>query len=121
MRQRLAVHVRLPGGTEYHLATDVPLLELVRCHIAIDARERGLVVEPRLRIVEVRHDRLVGDVAARRIYAHRADQHQLAIRGGRLAGPLGRAPSAESQPNQGSVAQPELAQQPAMNSCDIAY
>ena len=52
MRQGLAVHVGFPGGPERHLARDVPRLQLVRGHIAIDAGERGLVMETRLRIVE---------------------------------------------------------------------
>ena len=121
MRQRLAVHVRLPCGPEHHLAADVPRLELIRRDVAIDAGECGLIVEARLRIVEVGDDRLIGDVAVRRLDPHRADQHQLAERRRRLACHLGRDPATEAQSHQRNIGQAEIGQQPAMHRGDVAH
>jgi hypothetical protein len=121
MRQRLAVHVGLPGDAEAHLAADVPHLELVVRRLgAVDPVERLLVVEARPRIVDVACDREVEDVALRRLDAHGADQHELGEIGRCHAGHLGGDPAAEAQPDQDGVADLQLAQQTAIDHGNVA-
>ena len=71
-------------------------------------------LESGLRIVEIGHDRLIGDIALRRLDPHRSDQHQTAEGLGRLARHLGRDPAAEAQTHQRNVAHAEIAQQPGV-------
>ena len=121
VRQGLAVHVGLPGDAEAHLAADVPHLELVDARLgAVQPVERRLIVETRAHIVDVAGDRLVEDVALRRLDAHGADQHQVREIAGRHGRHLGRDPAAEAQPDQRRPRAAELVQQAAIDDGDVA-
>src|SRR5262249_46318748 len=99
----------LPGNAEAHLPADIPGDQLiVRRLCTVNTVERLLVVEAGAGIVDVADDRLVEDVALRRLDAHRADQHERAKVARRHARHLGGDPAAEAEADQRGLLETEV-------------
>src|SRR4029453_19234594 len=64
MRERRAIHIRLPSDAERHLTVQVPLLQLGSRRIgAEDAVARARVRKAEAHVVDVGDERLIGDLA----------------------------------------------------------
>src|SRR5262245_66251318 len=79
MRERRVVHVRLPRDAEGHLAVQVPFFELRGGGVgAEDTVERARVGKDETHVVDVGHERLIGDLKALGLEDHGTQKDQIA-------------------------------------------